>query len=319
MRIFFSGKNAAQGLKESDPTSLISLAEKHEVTISETLTSQDDLLVCVDFETAILKLVRRAKRLGVRTCLIINEPSVVIPQHAQSRILKKFDKVIFVGRPYREPMLKWPQTWTPLRITGSRIDRAVIVNADKWSFVRGQHYWLRAAISNQDSRVDIYGPGWSRSGLERALHRVFEFVRTLFSLTRPSFQGLKYVLANPKNYLGMAEDKVETMSRYKVAVVIENSSELMTEKLFDAWFAGCVPVFVGPLVKQIGIPQDLVVETAPDVNSLRTAIQVALEVDIHDFHVRLADFLRSKEALEWKAELAIAEVLAEATTTNSAS
>ena len=319
MRIFFTGKNFEQGLKEIDPTSIASVAEANGIIVSETLTSQDDILVCVDFETATLKLVRKAQRLGVRTCLIINEPSVVIPQHAQSRILKKFDKVIYVGRPHPEPMLKWPQTWTPLRITGSRIDRAVVVNADKWSFYRGQNYWLRAAISNQDFRVDIYGPGWSRSGLERALHRVFEFVRTLFSGTMPSFTGLNYVLANPKNYLGMAEDKVATMSRYKVAVVIENSSELMTEKLFDAWFAGCIPVFVGPLVKPIGIPEDLVVEAAPDLKSVQTAIQVALEVDIHDFHVRLEDFLSSKEALEWKAELAIANVLAEVTTTNSAS
>lgn len=319
MKIFFTGKNAAQGLKDSDPTSLTSAAEKLEFTISETLTSQVDLFVCVDFETATLKLVRRAQRLGVPTCLIINEPSVVIPQHAQSRILKKFDKVIYVGRPHPEPMLKWPQTWTPLRITGSRIDRAVIVNADKWSFVRGQHYWLRAAISKQDPSVDIYGPGWSRTVLERALHRVYEFVRTLFSGTRPSFKGLKYVLANPKNYLGMAKDKVETMSRYKVAVVIENSSELMTEKLFDAWFAGCVPVFVGPLVKHLGIPEDLVIETAPDVKSVQTAIQVALRMDFHVFHVRLEEFLRSKAALEWKAELAIAKVLTEATKTNSAS
>ena len=93
----------------------------------------------------------------------------------------------------------------------------------------------------------------------------------------------------------------------------------MTEKLFDAWFAGCIPVFVGPLVKPIGIPEDLVVEAAPDLKSVQTAIQVALEVDIHDFHVRLEDFLHSKEALEWKAELAIAKVLAEVTTTNSAS
>jgi len=265
-----------------------------------------------------MRLVRGARRLGVPTCLVVNEPAVVIPQHAQSRVLRKFDFTIYVGREGTEPQLKWPQTWRPLLRRGSRINRAVVVNADKWSFIRGQNYWLRAAISSHDSRVDVYGPGWSRSVFERSLHRSFDFVRAVFSITMPSLKGLRYALSTPRNYVGIVEDKVEIMSRYKVAIVIENSSELMTEKLFDAWFAGCVPVYVGPLVGQFGIPDDIVVQSEPNAKSLQAAIHVALNTEISEFQDKVEKFLVSKEALAWRAELALEKILAAATRANSA-
>ena len=309
MKVFFTGKNSRQGLTDVDPTSLVSVAKKHGYTISEDLTREDECVVCVDFAFGTLKVVRKAKRLGVRTCLVVNEPSVVIPQHAQQRILNKFDKAIFVGRTTECPKLKWPQTWTHLREGTSRLDKAVVVNADKWSFVRGHQYWLRAALSSKSSIVDVFGPGWERSVFEKTAHRLFEFLRILFSGCPPDFTGLQYLFAKPVNYLGTVNNKIDAMSRYKVAIVIENSSELLTEKLFDTWFAGCVPVFVGPKLKEYGLPQDLVVESLPDVESLQKAIEHALNFDIHEFQGKVKTFLLSSEAEEWRAEQAISQVL----------
>jgi len=93
----------------------------------------------------------------------------------------------------------------------------------------------------------------------------------------------------------------------------------MTEKLFDAWFAGCVPVFVGPPVRGMDVPEHLVVESNPDIESVKTAIDLALSVDIQQFQEELESFLLSRAALEWQAERAILKILTEATTTNSAS
>jgi len=310
MKVFFTGKNARQGLKGNDPTSLVSVASTLDITVSENLTPSDDLLVCADFDVASLRQAKRAKRIGVPTCLIVNEPAVVIPQHAQDRVIKHFDRTIYVGRPSHVPKLKWPQTWTQLRDSSDRMDRAVVVNADKWSFVRGQHYWLRSAISSSDARVDVFGPGWSRSGLVRLAHRVYELARTLTSRTLPTFRGLSVILSRPRNYLGLAADKIATMSKYKVAIVIENSSELLTEKLFDAWFAGCIPVYVGPGIGDFDLPSELIVNGGSgSLDALQEGLEEAFSRDHHEHIVALKIFLESSKAKKWKSEHAIPALL----------
>ena len=310
MRIFFTGKNARQGLKDTDPTSLVSVASALGITVSENLSPSDDLLVCADFDVAAQRQAKRAKRIGVPTCLIVNEPAVVIPQHAQDRVLKQFDRTIYIGRPTQDPKLKWPQTWTHLRDSSERMDRAVVVNADKWSYIRGQHYWLRSAISSSDSRVDVFGPGWSRPGRVRLAHRVYELARTLASRTLPTFKGLSVILQRPRNYLGLAADKIATMSKYKVAIVIENSSELITEKLFDAWFAGCIPVYVGPGIPYFDLPGGLIVDGGSgSLAALQEGLEEAFSRDHHEHMVALRVFLESSEAKKWKSEQAIPAIL----------
>ena len=310
MKVFFTGKNAFRGLKSSDPTSLATIAEQNGVAVSPRLNKQVDLLVCMDLDHDSLRYVRKAKSIGVRTCLVASEPTVVVPQYSKKHILKQFDKTIFVGRAFQSEQFKWPQTWTHLRTTTHRRNNAVIINADKWSFVEGQNYWLRAAISTLDSRVVIYGPGWARTGVERLAHRLFELVRTLYYRTTPSFVGLRYALADPINYMGTVENKVDVMSQYKVALVIENSSELLTEKLFDAWFAGCIPVYVGPSIADFGLPADLVVTCGSGtLFGLQEGIEEALTKD-HQKHLKiLGEFLDSQAANEWRAEKALSEVL----------
>jgi hypothetical protein len=62
--------------------------------------------------------------------------------------------------------------------------------------------------------------------------------------------GKKY-----SNYFGVTDDKNKTLSQYKIAVVIENSADFISEKLFDSIRAGCVSVYVGPNLEKYGIPK----------------------------------------------------------------
>jgi len=43
--------------------------------------------------------------------------------------------------------------------------------------------------------------------------------------------------------------------QYKIAVVIENSADFISEKLFDSIRSGCVSVYVGPNLEKYGIPK----------------------------------------------------------------
>lgn len=314
MRILFTGKNHSQALKIHDPASLAGMARalKHEVVTS--IADEPDLVICVDYEKASRPMVRQARTKSIRTVLVANEPAVVIPQHAQSRIRREFDLVLEVGRWWAEPQLRWPQTWLPISDNRERLDRVVLVNADKWSFVRGQYYWLRAAAASKLDSVDVYGFGWDRSVTVRFTHRAYELVRTVTAGVLPSFEGLGVSLATPKAYRGSVKNKLAEMSRYKVALVVENSNEFLSEKLFDAWFAGCIPVFVGPPVEFYGIPKDLIVGVdEPNLAGIKEAVEIAMAMDRGLFTRRVKDFLGSTPASKWNSEEALQAILTAAT------
>lgn len=314
MKILFTGKNHSQGLKDLDPSSLSGAAQSLGFDLVNSADENPDVVVCVDFQKSALSAIRQAKSRKIPTVLIVNEPEVVIPEHSQLRILNAFDRVLKVGRPDSQPALKWPQTWLPIASNKERLDRVVLVNADKWSFVRGQHYWLRAATSSQFENVDVFGFGWERTAWVRMAHRIFELWRTVASNTWPNLRGVTKILATPLNYMGSVSDKNSAMANYKVALVVENSSEFLTEKLFDAWFAGCIPVYVGPPVEAFGIPRSLVIQvTEPTVREVKNCIDLALATDREVFLANLRAYLSSGVEAEWKADFALRAILESAT------
>ena len=310
MKILFIGKNHSQGLKDSDPSSLSSVARSQGHSIAKSLGELPDIVICVDFEKSALLAVKAARNISIPSVLIINEPTVVIPQHSKASVRRVFDKVIEVGRPDSLPVLKWPQTWVNPNSNSQRLHRAVVVNADKWSFVRGQLYWLRAAVVSTSQNTDTYGHGWDRPRSVRFAHRVHDFIRALSSFTGLSFKGVRFALATPKSLRGSADDKIQVMSQYKVALVFENSEELMTEKLFDAWFAGCIPVYVGPDLAPLGLPSSLFIRCQrPTVGEVSARITEALKID-HGVYLRnLQVFLADSGTRDWAARFAIQKVL----------
>lgn len=308
VKILFTGKNYAQGLKHNDPKNYLWAAESLGHVSVQSFSEQPGVVVCVDYTRQSLRKVRQARKRNIKTVLICCEPSVVIPQNNQERIAKLFDKIARVGRPHGIP-LKWPQTWRAVNTNRTRLNRAIMVNADKWSYVKGQLYWLRAALASSETRLDTAGHGWHQKILRRLIHRIYELLRTLTSLTRPSLKGLRHILDLPINYVGTPDDKVNLMAKYKIALVIENSQELITEKLFDAWFAGCIPVYVGPEVAPFGIPKGLVVCAKPTLMSVRFAIDEAMRLNHDRFIEELVGFLDSSNTLEWQSDKALQKII----------
>lgn len=317
MKILFIGKNHSQGLKEQDPTSLKGIAKVLGFKCVNSVANKPDVIICVDYQKSALSVIRHARSQGIKTVLIANEPQVVIPQNSQSRTRREFDTILEVGRPWADPQLRWPQTWLPFSETSERLDRVILVNADKWSFVRGQHYWLRAAAASKIATVDVYGFGWERSSAHRFAHRIYELLRTIAAGSIPRFQGFNVILGIPKSYLGSIANKHSAMSDYKVALVVENSSEFLTEKLFDAWFSGCIPVYLGPPVQAFGIPEHLVVAVKePTLRAVKDALDLALSLDREIFIQNAREFLDSAAAAEWKASTALKAILDAATRVN---
>ncbi|MSU54324.1 MAG: hypothetical protein EXS48_00590 [Candidatus Staskawiczbacteria bacterium] len=83
---------------------------------------------------------------------------------------------------------------------------------------------------------DLYGAGWDR----------YYFKNKFFHLNRLKFIT-KLLKPNFPSYRGLAEEKKQTYGKYRFAVCYENSafSNYITEKIFDCFFGGCVPIYLG--------------------------------------------------------------------------
>jgi len=274
VKILFTGQNAGQGLKDSDSTSLLSVSRSLGHQLCENLDDGPDVLICVDWSRPARALVKAANRFGVTTVLIIFEPSVVTPAHINSKVRSLFSGVIEVGRPGLKRVFKWPQTWdTSFFDREERSDRAVAISANKYSFLKGELYSLRAKCYAEIPKVDLYGPDW-----ETPIIRVWQKVLKELQIAvwaapgRVVFHCLKTLFSPPLEYRGVVPNKLEALSKYRTSLVIENSCEYMSEKLLDCLLAGTLPVYVGPEVEDFGIPGDLVIRCPADSVSVANAL-----------------------------------------------
>jgi hypothetical protein len=298
IRTLFVGINYKSFLDYSD-SALLEIPQSRLKVVSS-WEDEPELVVCVDVDQSALRLARKARRKNVRTVLIQSEPLVVVPLNGHPRVLKTFDKVFQIGRPNSRPFLPWPQHSFKNPERGKKLNsgQAILIQSRKYSFVRGQLYSLRVQLAAKDKRVIVVGHGW-REPLHRTLARLLiEFLRALMAGAQIDMKTLRTGFQKPLNLLGPVESKRVAMHDFTVAVVIENSQEYMSEKLFDALVGGSIPVYVGPDLENFGIPSALYVKSDASIDSVQHGISEALEMDYVSWQQQVWDFLRREGTIE---------------------
>lgn len=96
---------------------------------------------------------------------------------------------------------------------------------------------------NHTDLFDLYGYGWDSLSCHSS--RVVRKLNTI-----PGINSIlrKLLVKRYKVYKGTIEDKITTMKNYRFTIAYENVKDengYITEKLFDAFIAGCVPVYWG--------------------------------------------------------------------------
>ncbi len=96
---------------------------------------------------------------------------------------------------------------------------------------------IRWFEQNHSEDFDLYGFGWDEYCFKGILSRLnrFKVLRKLFKQKYPSYRGT-------------VKSKSEVLQEYKFAICYENAMDIpgyITEKIFDCFFAGCVPVYWG--------------------------------------------------------------------------
>lgn len=109
--------------------------------------------------------------------------------------------------------------------------------------------WLE---QNHPEDFDLYGIGWDRYYFKAALSKLNRF-EVLTKLLKPKYPS----------YRGTVKSKREVLQKYKFSICYENARDIpgyITEKIFDCFFAGCVPVYWGAPNVTDHIPADTFID-----------------------------------------------------------
>lgn len=97
---------------------------------------------------------------------------------------------------------------------------------------------IRWFEKNYHEDFDFYGIGWDNFSHPN------EYIKILLN----KIKILKFFVPNFQCYGGKVDSKREVLEKYKFAICYENAKDIsgyITEKIFDCFFAGCIPIYWG--------------------------------------------------------------------------
>ena len=292
MRVYISGNNVSDWVNgDNDSLDKFLIDNGHTVDIS--ISSHTDSVLFLNWSTRCLRDLRQSERLGIPRVLIITEPSVVIPAYRNRRLMSRFSAKLEFGRP--KLGVPYPQQFNLQYFDfEDRLDEVVAVAGKKESYVSGELYSLRTDAFSQIDGLSLFGTGWDARGLQSIVSNLKQFLIAIVSRQRISLRPLSHVFVPSSLRVDQVPNKLEAMSRYKYALVIENSEEYVSEKLLDAMMAGCVPVYVGGDPGAFGIPDELYVKSEPSVEKILQGIVQARNIEYSRWKFSAIEFLNSQ-------------------------
>lgn len=253
-----------------------------------------DIYVARDHEELDLEILNRRRNANKYNLLLRSEPACVLPQAYEPDTCSLYNRVISFGKKPGIDAYSWPQYWEDalvLRPSAERsTERASLINANKLSLFPSEMYSLRRQAISELKRLDLFGEGWNSSKLSRFKTLIIEIKKQPMIASLVKLHHARLWFRNwPRTEA--PDSKFLALQRYRVNVVIENDLTYMSEKLFDAFLAGCIPVYVGPKIENYGIPEKLVFQAEPTVNSIQQSIELALEINHSQFMIDVASWL----------------------------
>jgi hypothetical protein len=150
-------------------------------------------------------------------------------------------------------------------------------------YLKEELYSLRRKAICYFSQFDdfkLYGRGWDKK---------------LFGISNYEFNAALSV------YKGSVDDKIRTLSNFKFSICFENATfgGYITEKIFDCFYAGCIPVYFGAIDVDQFIPKTCFIDFR-DFNGFADLNSFLREIDeskFIEYQNSIQDFLDSDKFL----------------------
>jgi hypothetical protein len=279
-----------------------------------------DALIANTHSTEAIKECNLNKLPLERRVLVMWEPKSVKPKSYSTRALANYGKIFAPSIQWTQKLsselFRWPQidlqncnpdfaNWQ------TRENKANFVLANKFSACKGELYSLRREVAFKaqgQNMLDIYGEKWNMGRFYDLSHYLRNLIRTPimdFSLTSAKFLMKRY-----ENYKGSTLNKLETNSRYKINLVIENSADYVSEKLFDSVSSGAITIYVGPNVEEYGLSKNSVIQCDYNSNEILKTIKNIQNIP-EDEQIEIAKFQFESlkaESKNWECHLVLKDL-----------
>jgi hypothetical protein len=254
--------------------------------------------VAMDHSVSHLKAI--SKRIPVeRRLLIALEPKAIIPSQYSRRVAREY-KSVFVNSPIQALSLDNAKLMTLGSLPSlSEVNKAIlenlrstrepgslgIINENKYSFVKGNLYKTRRSlvelIANSGIRVDLAGSGWQEGVVPTLRKQFLAFASATMQRAHVDLSNFQSPLASNPNLAlhGRVPSAVEFLRDFEFALVVENDPDYISEKLFNAILAGCVPLYVGPPLAVFSLPADLAVPISANSRNISDVVRALTQPD----------------------------------------
>ena len=263
-----------------------------EIVSGEVENNYFDVLILNSHSPRSLK---RARQLNVNKkniFMIYWEPSVSNPKIHSENVRNLYGNVYTPSREWKDKLnghyFFWPQTKIDgeiesINVWSKRKNKSVMILANKFSASRGQNYTLRRNTdwikdNSGNYLVDLFGGHWN-SGIKYDLSRyIGQLIRTpIWRIDPFSWFSLG---KKQNNYFGHAKKKAKVAVKYRINLVIENSAEYVSEKLFEAHLSQNIVIYVGAKLKSEGINSKIAIQANPNQAELSKIINSLINLPV---------------------------------------
>lgn len=253
----------------------------------------------------------------VKKYLVLTECQMIYKPNARKDLISEYHKVFA----YNDDLVKNSgyvklcipnKLKTPLFIPFENKKFCTLIAGNKACKDRGELYSERLRSidyfeTNHPEYFEFYGFGWNE-------HR-FYGNRIVRQLNRIPFLN-KLLAKKHLCYKGSISKKLSVLSNYKFAICYENSCDIpgyITEKIWDCFFAGVVPVYLGAPNVNDYIPDNCFIDKRK-FNSYEELFTYLNSISSQEYTIfvnNIKNFLLSEKAYIFSAECYAASIIKE--------
>jgi len=239
----------------------------HEVsTIDSDEIDSYDIVVFIDLPKKSDNLFNHLKKNHhKRLYLLIFESPLVRPENWIKKNHQIFKK-IFTWDDKLVDSKKYFKFFLPNRLqshfnlTDKKLKLCTIISGNKMTYTNENELYternkaIRWFEQNHPNDFDLFGFGWDDGEPNKYLKYLIllnEFTYKVYIKIKGYLFFKKFMtpfhLKYP-SYQGKIDSKNKTLSNYKFSICYENATNIsgyITEKIFDCFFAGCIPIYLG--------------------------------------------------------------------------
>lgn len=161
--------------------------------------------------------------------------------------------------------------------------------------------WFEAHTKKE---FDLYGWWWDKIAFSSWFMRLLAILPGFLYIRK----WLQKLFFHPfPSWKGKIESKYAILSEYKFAICYENAKNIpgyITEKIFDCFFAGCIPVYLGPPNIEAFIPKDTYIDKNQfsSYDELYSYLENLSEKEMQSLQENIKNFLQSERVKKFSSE-----------------